>query len=327
MFAGMTLQDVFAVLDATLRVSTPLILCAMAGLFSERSGIIDISLEGKLLATAFAAAAVSAWTGGPWLALLAGMGVGILLSMVHGFACITHRGNQVVSGLAINILASGLTVVLGIAWFSQGGQTPSLSAEQRFMPINLPGTDTLVDTVPGLGLFYRDVISGHNLLVYVALVSVWVTWWVLFRTRFGLRVRAVGENPLAIDTAGLSVSGLRYSALAICGLLAGIGGTYLSVAQNAAFVREMSAGQGYIALAAMIFGKWRPVPAMLACLMFGFLQALAIRLQGFKFAIIGEIPGELVQALPYILTVVLLAGFIGKAIAPKAIGVPFVKER
>ena len=144
---------------------------------------------------------------------------------------------------AINFLASGLTVVLGIAWFSQGGQTPSLSAEQRFMPVTLPGAEKLADAVPVFGSFYKDVISGHNLLVYVALVSVAVTWWILFRTRFGLRVRAVGENPLAIDTAGLSVSGLRYSALTICGLLAGIAGTYLSVAQNAAFVRELSAGQ------------------------------------------------------------------------------------
>jgi len=321
------LPSFFAVLDATLRVSTPLILCAMAGIFSERSGVIDISLEGKLLATAFAAASVAAWTGSEWYALGAGILVGIFLALVHGFACITHRGNQVVSGLAINILASGLTVVLGIAWFSQGGQTPSLGADARFMPITFPGVDALAESVPVLGLFVKDVISGHNLLVYVAVAAVFVTWWVVYRTRFGLRLRAVGENPLAVDTAGLSVSRLRYSALTICGLLAGIGGTYLSVAQNAAFVREMSAGQGYIALAAMIFGKWRPVPAMLACLMFGFLDAIAIRLQGIELPGIGEVPVQLIQALPYILTVVLLAGFIGKAIAPRAIGVPFLKER
>ena len=327
MFDLFTWSAFFAVLDATIRVSTPLILCAMAGIFSERAGVIDISLEGKLLATAFAAASVAAWTGSAWLALAAGMSVGIVLALVHGFACITHRGNQVVSGLAINILASGLTVVLGIAWFSQGGQTPSLGSEARFMPIELPGASAFAERVPGIGTFFHDVISGHNLLVYVAFVLVLATWWVVYRTRFGLRVRAVGENPLAIDTAGLSVSRLRYSSLAICGLLAGIGGTYLSVAQNAAFVREMSAGQGYIALAAMIFGKWRPVPAMLACLMFGFLDAIAIRLQGINVPGIGEVPVQFIQALPYILTVVLLAGFIGKAVAPKAIGVPFVKER
>ena len=320
------LSGLFAILDATLRVSTPLILAAMAGLFSERSGIIDISLEGKMLAAAFAAGSVAAVSGSAFLALAAGMLVGVALALVHGFACITHRGNQVVSGLAINILASGLTVVLGIAWFSQGGQTPSLSSEARFMPLDLPLHQAAAG-IPVLGQFYSEVVSGHNLLVYVAWLGVLGTWWVVYRTRFGLRLRAVGENPLAVDTAGLSVSRLRYSAVAICGALAGIAGTYLSTAQNAAFVREMTAGQGYIALAALIFGKWRPLPALLACLMFGFLDAIAIRLQGEVLPIIGEVPVQAIQALPYVLTVVLLAGFIGRATAPKAVGIPFLKER
>lgn len=320
------LSSFFAILDATLRVSTPLILAAMAGLFSERSGIVDISLEGKMLASAFAGASVAAVTGSSWLALCAGIGVGIALGLVHGFACITHRGNQVVSGLAINILASGLTVVLGIAWFQQGGQTPALASEARFMPLDLPFAEAL-SGVPVIGQFYSDVISGHNILVYVAWLAVIGTWWVVYRTRFGLRLRAVGENPLAVDTGGLSVSGLRYSAVAICGALSGVAGVYLSTAQNASFVREMTAGQGYIALAALIFGKWRPVPAMLACLMFGFLDAVAIRLQGVVLPVIGEVPVQAIQALPYVLTVILLAGFIGRATAPKAVGIPFVKER
>ena len=313
-------------LDATLRVSTPLILCAMAGLFSERSGIIDISLEGKMLSAAFAAGTLAAVTGSPWIALAGAIVVSILLGLVHGFACITHRGDQVVSGLAINVLASGLTIVLGIAWFSQGGQTPALPSDARFMPLQLPFADSLKDT-PFIGSFYEGVISGHNLLVYVALLAVPITWWVVYKTRFGLRLRAVGENPLAVDTAGISVSRLRYSAVMIAGGLCGIAGTYLAIAQNAAFAREMTAGQGYIALAAMIFGKWRPVPAMLACLMFGFLDAVSIRLQGIELPVIGEVPVQFIQALPYILTVVLLAGFIGKAVAPKSIGVPFSKER
>jgi len=321
-----TLSQIYATLDATLRVSTPLILCAMAGLFSERSGIVDISLEGKMLAAAFAAGSVAALTGSAWLGLLVAMLVSIALALVHGFACITHRGNQVVSGLAINILASGLTVVLGIAWFKTGGQTPSLENSARFMPIELPFASTLAD-VPVIGRFYVDVISGHSLIVYIALLAVALTWWVVYRTRFGLRLRAVGENPLAVDTAGLSVSGLRYAAVVICGGLCGIAGAYLSVSQNAAFVREMTAGQGYIALAALIFGKWRPLPALLACLMFGFLDAVAIRLQGVTMPVIGEVPVQLIQALPYVLTVVLLAGFIGRAVAPRAIGTPFVKER
>ncbi len=320
------LATLFATLDATMRVSTPLILCAMAGLFSERSGIVDISLEGKMLAGAFAAGAVAALYDSAWLALFSAMAVSMFLAMVHGFACITHRGNQVVSGLAINILASGLTVVIGIALFRTGGQTPSLMSEQRFMPVELPGA-TAAQNLPVLGQFYADVISGHSLLVYLGLISVLFTWWVVYRTRFGLRLRAVGENPLAVDTAGLSVSRLRYSAVAICGALCGIAGAYLAIAQNAAFVREMTAGQGYIALAALIFGKWRPLPALLACLMFGFLDALSIRLQGVILPVVGEVPVQLIQSLPYILTVVLLAGFIGKAIAPKAVGIPYVKER
>jgi len=184
-----------------------------------------------------------------------------------------------------------------------------------------------VSGIPYIGEFLKTVINGHNLLVYVALLAVPVTWWIVYKTRFGLRLRAVGENPLAVDTAGISVSWLRYKAVMIAGALCGIAGTYLAIAQNAAFAREMTAGQGYIALAAMIFGKWRPVPALLACLMFGFLDAVSIRLQGVELPVVGEVPVQFIQALPYILTVVLLAGFIGKAVAPKAIGVPFAKER
>jgi simple sugar transport system permease protein len=249
-----------------------------------------------------------------------------VLALLHGFACITHRGDQVVSGVAINILVSGLTVVLGTAWFARGGQTPSVGQDARFRPITLPGAEALAD-LPVIGALYSELISGHNLLVYFAFAAVPLTWWVVYRTRFGLRLRAVGENPGAVDTAGVSVAFLRYRAVLCAGLLCGFAGTYLSIAQNAAFVREMTAGQGYIALAALIFGKWRPVPAMLACLMFGFLDAVAIRLQGVVVPVIGPIPVQLIQALPYVLTVVLLAGFIGRAVAPKAIGKAYVKER
>ncbi len=313
------------ILSATLRVATPLILCAMGGLFSERSGLIDIGLEGKMLAAAFAAAATAAVTGSAWAGLGAAILVAEALALLHGFACITHRGNQVVSGVAINILVSGLTIVLGMAWFQRGGQTPSLPPEARFMPITLPGTQALAD-VPVLGRVWGDLVGGHNMIVYAALMVVPLTWWVLNRTRFGLRLRAVGEAPLAVDAAGISVAWLRYRAVLICGLLTGIAGAYLSIAQNAAFSRDMTAGQGYIALAAMIFGKWRPFPALGACLMFGLLDAVAIRLQGVHVPVIGEVPVQLIQVLPYVLTVILLAGFIGRAVAPKAIGVPYEKE-
>ncbi len=321
-----TLLLLISALDSTLRVSTPLVLCAMAGIFSERSGIIDISLEGKLLAGAFAAAAAAAVSGSAFVGLGAAIMTSVVMALLHGFACITHRGNQVVSGLAINILASGLTVTLGVAWFHKGGQTPTLSGDARFSPITLPGAETLAD-IPLLGQIYTELLSGHNLLVYVAFIAVPITWWILYKTRFGLRLRAVGENPQAVDTAGISVTLLRYRAVICAGILCGIAGAYLSTGQNAAFGKEMSAGQGYIALAAMIFGKWKPLPGLLACLLFGFLDAMAVRLQGVSLPGIGEIPVQFMQALPYILTVVLLAGFIGKAVAPKAIGNPYVKER
>ena len=314
------------VLDSTLRLSVPLILAALAGLFSERSGIIDIGLEGKMLGAAFAAAATAALTGSPWAGLAAGVGVSVLLAMVHGYACITHRGNQVVSGLALNILASGLTAVLGVAWFAQGGRTPQLPGEARFLSLEWPGAAALRD-VPGLGAVYGELLSGHNLLVYLAFLAVPAVGWMLYRTRFGLRLRAAGENPHSVDAAGVPVLGLRYRALVCTGVLCGVAGTYLSLAQSAGFINDMTAGKGYIALAALIFGKWRPVPAMLACLLFGLLDAVAIRLQGTDIPGVGEVPVQLVQALPYVLTVVLLAGFIGRAVPPRALGVPYVKER
>ena len=322
------MDDAFALavllLSATLRVATPLILCALGALFCERAGLIDIGLEGKMLAAAFISAAAAAVTGSAVAGLLAGILIAQLLALLHGFACITHRGNQVVSGVAINILAAGLTIVFGIAWFRQGGQTPALPPEARFMPINWPGAAALRD-LPVVGPLYANLISGHNLLVYATLLSVPIVQFVVMRTRFGLRLRAVGEAPLAVDSAGISVAWLRYRAVLICGLMTGIAGTYLSIAQNAAFSRDMTAGQGFIALAALIFGKWKPLPVFGACLMFGLFDAVAIRLQGVRFGSF-EVPVQLIQVLPYVLTVVLLAGFIGSAIAPKAIGVPYEKE-
>ncbi|MFM4730733.1 ABC transporter permease [Aeromonas salmonicida] len=312
-------------LDATIRTAPPLILAAMAGMFCERSGVVNIALEGKLLASAFAGGAAAAVSGSAWVGLGAGVGVSILFALMHGFATITHRGDQVVSGMAINILAAGLTVTLGRYWFDQGGQTPALSGAARFAPIDLPYARELYD-VPVIGQLYSELLSGHSLLEYVAFACVPLAWWMLFRTRFGLRLRAVGEAPAAVDTAGISVVRMRYTALIIGGLLAGIGGTYLAVAQTAQFIPNMSAGKGFMALAALVFGKWKPWSAMAACLLFGFLDAVAIRLQGVS---IGDfaIPVQAIEALPYILTVFLLAGFIGKAVAPKALGTPYVKER
>ncbi|MAS13829.1 MAG: ABC transporter permease [Nitratireductor sp.] len=319
-------HSLILVLDSTVRLSIPLLLAALAGLYSERSGVFDIGLEGKMLAGAFAAGAAAAVTGSAWAGLGAAMLISVFLALVHGFASITHRGNQIVSGVAINFIAAGSTIILGQAWFRQGGRTPSLPGDARFGAIELPFAEAVRD-VPILGEIYSELISGHSLLTYAAFLLVPFTWWVLFRTRFGLRLRAVGENPAAVDTAGISVSWLRYRAVICTGILTGMAGTYLSLAQNAGFVKDMTAGRGFIALAALIFAKWKPVPVMFACLLFGFLDAFAIRIQGTPLPLVGQVPVQFMQALPYILTVVLLAGFIGKAVPPRAGGVPYVKER
>ncbi|MEK0162347.1 ABC transporter permease [Phaeobacter sp. JH20_36] len=313
------------VLDSTVRLATPLLLACLAGLFSERAGIFDIGLEGKMLMAAFFSAAVAATTGNVWLGLLAGIASSLVLSGLHGLASITFRGNQLISGVAINFLAAGMTVLIAQDWFQQGGRTPSLFSGGRFEPLSLPFADALAD-VPVLGPIYSELLSGHSVLVYLAFLAVPATAWILFGTRFGLRLRAVGENPAAVDTAGVSVVGLRYAAVMICGLLCGIAGAYLATALQAGFVKDMTAGRGFIALAALIFAKWRPWHALGACLLFGLLQAVALRFQNIE---IGNfvIPVQMMDALPYILTVVILAGFVGKAVPPKAGGEPYVKER
>lgn len=315
-----------SLLASTLRVSTPLILCALAGLLSERSGVIDIGLEGKMLFAAFVAGAAGVASGSTAMALLAALAVTVGLSWLHGLACVSHRGDQVVSGVAINIIAVGMTAVLGIAWFAQGGQTPPVSAAVRMQAL-MPGVVHALRGIPVLDAVVGQGLLGHNALVYVALALVPAVWWLMYRTRFGLRVRAVGENAHMVDAAGVSVAGMRYAALTLNGLLCGLAGSYLVLAQNAAFVPNMTAGRGFMALAALIFGKWHPVKAFWACLLFGFLDAAAIRLQGVVVPGIGLVPVQLIQALPYLLTVVLLAGFIGHTVAPQALGRPYLKER
>ncbi|MCA3623195.1 MAG: ABC transporter permease [Methylobacterium sp.] len=314
------------ILDSGTRLAVPLLCACLAGLYSEKAGVVDIGLEGKLLGAAFASATTALATGSALLGLMAGIAISLMLALVHGFACITQRGNQIVTGVAINVLVAGLTALLGHAWFQQGGRTPSLEGAARLNEIQLPFATSL-ESVPILGPFYAEVVSGHALPVYLAFLAVPLTWFLLYRTRWGLRIRAVGENPAAVDTAGISVTRLRYSAVLACGLLCGIGGAYMSVALAAGFLPHMTAGKGFIALAALIFAKWRPVAALWACLLFGLLDAAAIRLQGVVLPGIGEVPVQAIQALPYVLTVILLAGFVGRAIPPKASGVPYVKER
>lgn len=312
------------ILASTVRMSVPLILACLAGLWSERSGIVDIGLEGKMLVGAFVAAAAASYFHSAWIGLALAILVCVIFSLVHGYASITQRGNQVVSGVAINMLAAGLTVVLGNSWFQQGGRTPQLDQASRFLPIDFPGRESLLET-PIIGR-WAAIIFDHSVLAYIAFALVPLTAWALAKTRFGLRLRAVGENPQAVDTAGISVSKLRYQAVIIAGLLCGVAGAYLSTSLSASFVRDMSAGRGFMALTALIFANWRAWPALYACLLFGFLQAIANFLQGahvFGF----EIPVQFFNALPYIMTVILLAGFIGKSIPPRAAGIPYTKDR
>ncbi len=320
----MDLGTLVQVLDSTLRLATPLLFACLAGLISERAGVFDIGLEGKMLVAAFMAASIAFVSGNVWVGVAAAVAASVGMSLIHGVAAITFRGNQLISGVAINFLAAGITVVIAQNWFRQGGRTPSLSGDARMPRLTLPFAENVRD-VPVLGPVYHGILSGHALLVYVAFLCVPLTWFMLFRTRFGLRLRAVGENPAAVDTAGVSVVALRYGAVAICGVLCGLAGAYLSTGLSAGFVKDMTAGRGFIALAAMIFAKWRPWHAMGAVLLFGLLEAVANRFQNMD--ILGvAVPVQAMQALPYILTVVILAGFVGKAIPPRAGGTPYVKE-
>jgi general nucleoside transport system permease protein len=321
----MDFATLIQVLDSTVRLATPLLFACLAGLFSERAGVFDIGLEGKMLAAAFASGAVAAVSGSVWIGLCAGVFASLLMAAIHGVASITFRGNQLISGVAINFLASGITVLLGQNWFGLGGRTPPLAGDARFQPIELPFAAAVQD-VPVLGPIYHELLSGHTILVYVAVLCVPATWWLLYRTRFGLRLRAVGENPAAVDTAGVSVVAIRFAAVGICGVLCGLAGAYLATGLAAGFGKEMTAGRGFIALAALIFAKWRPWHALGACLLFGLLEALGNRYQNIDLGAV-VLPVQFMQALPYILTVVILAGFVGKAIPPRAGGEPYVKER
>jgi simple sugar transport system permease protein len=288
-----------ALFFSMLRLATPLIWASLGGMFSERSGVINIALEGIMLAGAFTAASVTYYAGNPWIGLAAGIVAGMVISSIHAVACIRFNANQVVSGMAINILMVGIPAFLGGALFASTGSTPQIPKEQ------------LIPWTP----------------VILAFLLVPVTWYVLYRTPFGLRLRAVGEKPEAADAAGVSVKRMRYTAVLISGALAGVGGAYLSIGQSSLFTRNMTSGRGFIALAALIFGKWRPVQTMLACLLFGFTEAISIQLQGVRLPSGEDIPNQFIQIIPYVLTIVVLAGFIGRARAPRAIGLPYQKER
>ncbi|MDK6075764.1 ABC transporter permease [Massilia varians] len=308
-----------------IRNAPVLIFAAMAGLFAERSGVIDLGLEGKILASAFVSAGVAYTYQDPWIGIAAGIAASVMLAMVQAFVSITQKGNQLVAGMAINIAMTGLTFVVAQYFFQQGGRTPDLG-EARLTDIVLPGTAALAD-IPFIGWLYGSVIGGHTVLVYLAFLLLPVVHWVLYHSRFGLRLRACGENPHAADAAGVSVQKTRYTAMLIAGVLCSFSGAYLSIVQSGFFLRDMSAGAGYLALTAMVFGNWRPLHTVLGCLMFGFFGALQVQIEGVDLPVVGRIPGALIQMIPYVLTVVVLAGLMAKSVAPKALGRPFVKSR
>jgi simple sugar transport system permease protein len=309
----------FSLLFSTIRMATPLVLAALGGLYSERAGVINIALEGLLLAGAFTAASVTYYAHSPWVGLGAAIIAGAVVAAILALACIKFKADQVVTGTGINILFIGLPAVLSGALFLSSGSTPQIPKENL-----LP---ELSHFVPGFLAQWR-IFSDVSVISLIAVVVVLVTAYVLYRTPFGLRLRAVGENPEAADAAGVAVNRMRYVGVLISGALAGIGGAYLSIGQSSLFTRNMAAGRGFIALAALIFGKWRPVQTMLACLLFGFADALTIQMQGVAKLPSGEdIPVQFIQMIPYIVTIVVLAGFIGQSRAPKALGTAYQKER
>ena len=317
--------DIANIVVSTIRNAPVLMFAALAGLFAERSGVVDLGLEGKILASAFVSAAVGYTTQDPWFGIAAGIAASVAIAMVQAFVSITQKGNQLVAGIAINIAMSGLTFVVAQYIFQQGGRTPDLGAA-RLTSVVLPGTEALAG-VPVLGWLWGSVLGGHSPLVYLAFALLPVVHWVVYHSRFGLRLRACGENPHAADAAGVSVEKTRYMAMLVAGVLCSFSGAYLSIVQSGFFLRDMSAGAGYLALTALVFGNWRPVHTVLGCLMFGFFAAVQIQLEGVDLPVVGRIPGSLIQMIPYVVTVIVLAGLMAKSVAPKAIGKPFVKSR
>lgn len=302
----MDLVIFFSLFFATLRSATPLIFAALGGLFSERSGVINIALEGLMLCGAFTAAVITLQTQSPYLGFLAGLLAGAILAAIYAIACIKFEADQVVVGMAINFLMIGLPALISGVIYDSTGSTPQIPIEQK-MPM------------------LTNNLSWGTIL---ALVLVPVCWYVIYKTPFGLRLRSIGENPSAADAAGVNVIRLRYIAVIISGVLAAAGGAYLSTGQSSLFTKQMTAGRGFIALAALILAKWKPVPVLFACLFFGFTEAAVIQIQGASWAKINgeDIPVQFIEMIPYLLTIIVLAGFIGLSRAPKALGIPYRKE-
>ena len=292
-------------LFSTIRLATPLIFAALGGMFSERAGVINIALEGLMLTGAFTAAVATYELNNPYLGFVCGLAAGAFVAAIFAVAVIKFEADQVVAGFAVSLLMLGLPAVISSRLYDSAGSTQQI-AKQFLLPE------------------YYNRVSIASILAF-ALVP--VCWYVLYKTPFGLRIRAAGENPEAADAAGVNVIKLRYIAVILSGVLAAAGGAYLSIGQSSLFTRGMTAGRGYIALAALILAKWKPIPVLFACLFFGFTEALAIQMQGVIKMPSGEdVPVQFIQMIPYVLTIIVLAGFIGLSRAPKALGIPYRKE-
>jgi simple sugar transport system permease protein len=311
------LESVFSIglLAATLRFATPLAFAAMGGIFSERSGVVNIGLEGMMLAGAFFGIVVCAETGSWELGILGAMGAGGLLALMHAFFSIHLQGDQIISGFAVNFLALGVTGYLFRSMYGSSG-TPNL--EERIPNVHI----AFIEDVPFIG----DLFGNLNLMIWIMLGVVVASFIVLFKTPIGLRIRSVGEHPKAADTVGISVYKVRYAAVVLSGVLAALGGAYLSFGTGNAFNENMTAGRGFIALAAVIFGNWRPFGAFGACILFGFSSALALRLQGSPLLPEDLASANLLSTLPYVLTLIALVGVIGRSRGPAAAGRPYVKQ-
>lgn len=288
---------ILSIILATIRTAAPILITAIGATFSEVTGVVNIGLEGMMLSGAFTAAAVSYYTGNPWVGLVAGMISGGLLALVHGVLSIKFKGNQIVSGVAINLFTSGFTIFMLRVLFKASGNTPK------------------VEKLP--------TIFGISVAVYLIYIIAIGAHYFINRTVTGLRMRAVGEHPLAADTVGIDVLKIRYFGVIMSGLFAGLGGAYLSIGALSQFTKGMTAGRGFIAIAAMIFGKWSPLGALGASLLFGFADSLQTLLQQY----VKSVPPQFIQMIPYILTLLALAGVVGKATAPKASGIPYDKSK
>jgi len=303
------LGSIGPILQSTVRGATPLVFAALGGLFSERAGVVNIGLEGLMLISAFAGVVGASLSGSALVGLLTALGAGLLFALIHALMCVTFEADQIISGTAINLLALGGTGFLMVVIFGSGGTSPRVDG---FASVAIP----LLSDIPIIG----KALFDQSLLVYLMYVLVPVVYFVVFRTPFGLRLRATGEVPEAVDTAGVSVTRMRYYGVGLSGILAGLGGVYLSMGLLSAFTEGMTNGRGFIALAALIFGRWNPIGVLALPLLFGFAQAVTFGVS------LEAVPIEFVEMLPYLLTIIVLAGFGGRAIAPAAIGKPYRKE-